>query len=44
MSTRTPPAPHYVVLNLLGDRGDRVVVIIAWFAILLTGRYRDLNR
>ena len=30
--------PHYVVLLFLGV-GAIVAVVIAWFAILLTGRY-----
>jgi len=30
--------PHYIVLVILGI-GAVVAVIIAWFAILLTGRY-----
>ena len=30
--------PHYIVLFVLWHRG-RVAVIIAWFAILFTGRY-----
>jgi hypothetical protein len=33
-----PAIPHYVVLFFLGIAAI-VVVIIAWFAILFTGRY-----
>ena len=33
-----PVIPHIVVLAFLGHR-CRVVIVIAWFAILFTGRY-----
>ncbi|HEU5467660.1 MAG TPA: DUF4389 domain-containing protein, partial [Gemmatimonadales bacterium] len=33
--------PHYIVLALLG-LGVWVCVVVAWFAILLTGRYPRL--